>query len=429
MHLLVAGQTLLEQPEEIRIGAVVGQQLERVLVDEVVLVVVVIFFELLDEECELGVGDRSDLVPGVEAQQPWHGVSLPNRAVWYKAVVSEVPASADVVIVGSGFAGVATAWALARRGVGGALVLEREATLGRFASGRSAGLGRQLAEDDHTTALTVRGAQLARELPAWTTTGGVLSFDTDARADEYAARAAKHGIAVESIDRAAVIAHWPRLEGLRIARGLRVPSDGTIDVAGLLKLYAADAKIVLGAGATVIEPGKVTTERGAIAARVIVDATGAWAGALTGDPKLDAFKRHVFVMDAEVAPNTPWLWHLGDGELYARGDAGGLLVSPCDAAPCEAGHQDPDLVGEAHLRKRLAEADSDLADVAITRRWACQRSFAPDRKMRLGRDPDRPWLVWAAALGGHGATASAAVGERVAEAVIAALNEPVAGSR
>ena len=41
--------------------------------------------------------------------------------------------------------------------------------------------------------------------------------------------------------------------------------------------------------------------------------------------------------------------------------------------------------------------------------------------MRLGRDPSRPWLVWAAGLGGHGATASAAVGRVVAAAVIDAL--------
>jgi glycine/D-amino acid oxidase-like deaminating enzyme len=41
--------------------------------------------------------------------------------------------------------------------------------------------------------------------------------------------------------------------------------------------------------------------------------------------------------------------------------------------------------------------------------------------MRLGRDPARPWLVWAAGLGGHGATAAAAVGERVADACVSAL--------
>jgi glycine/D-amino acid oxidase-like deaminating enzyme len=41
--------------------------------------------------------------------------------------------------------------------------------------------------------------------------------------------------------------------------------------------------------------------------------------------------------------------------------------------------------------------------------------------MKLGRDARRPWLVWAAGLGGHGATASPAVGETVAVAVVEAL--------
>ncbi|HEY0986959.1 MAG TPA: FAD-dependent oxidoreductase, partial [Kofleriaceae bacterium] len=72
-----------------------------------------------------------------------------------------LPTITDVAIIGGGFAGAATAWALARRGVA-AVVLEREAAPGRFASGRSAGLGRQLAEDDATSALTIRGAELLR---------------------------------------------------------------------------------------------------------------------------------------------------------------------------------------------------------------------------------------------------------------------------
>ena len=69
----------------------------------------------------------------------------------------------------------------------------------------------------------------------------------------------------------------------------------------------------------------------------------------------------------------------------------------------------------------LDECDSAIAGVPITRRWACQRAYTEDRKMRLGRDPNRPWLVWAAGLGGHGATAAPAVGERVAAAVVEAL--------
>src|SRR5262245_28248435 len=97
--------------------------------------------------------------------------------------MNELPATADVAIVGGGFAGAATAWALGKRGIA-AVVLEREPAIGRYASGRSAGIGRQLAEDDHTTELAVRGAAVTRDLPAiWTPTGGLLSFDSEARAD------------------------------------------------------------------------------------------------------------------------------------------------------------------------------------------------------------------------------------------------------
>src|SRR5437879_4133570 len=81
IHRVVACQALLEQREQLRIAAVVGQQLERIAVDEIVLVVVVLLFELLDEERELLVVDGPDLVAGVEADQPWHGTSLPSAAV------------------------------------------------------------------------------------------------------------------------------------------------------------------------------------------------------------------------------------------------------------------------------------------------------------------------------------------------------------
>jgi D-arginine dehydrogenase len=338
--------------------------------------------------------------------------------------VIELPTTTDVAIVGGGFAGVATAWALVRRGVD-VVVLERASAPGRFASGRSAGLGRQLAEDDVTSMLTIRGAQALRsELAvAWQPCGGILSFDQPAAAEAYAARAARLGVAVERMRPADVIARWPGVEELPIAAALHVPSDGVIDVAALLAAFARDLAIVCDAGVERIEPAargvRLATARGGLEARVVVDAAGAWAGELTGAPRLAAFKRHVYVLEAAAGPAAPFLWHLGADELYVRTDAGGLLVSPCDATVTAAADQQPDAIGDAMLRVRLAA--SAWSTAPVVRRWACQRAFTADRKMRLGRDPSRPWLVWAAGLGGHGATASAAVGEVVAEACIAAL--------
>ena len=338
----------------------------------------------------------------------------------YKRSVSALPPTADVVIIGAGFAGVATAWGLGRRGVSNVIVLEREVGLGRYASGRSAGLGRQIAEDDHTTALTARGAALLREMPVWTPTGGLYSFDDAAHANAYAERAQRFEVAVELAGLEMVTARWPQLADLRCTRAMHVPSDGTIDVPALLTAFTQGVRIELGCPVQKLDGPTVVTARGPIAARVVVDASGAWAGELVGE-SLSSFKRHVFILDDEAGPPTPWLWHLGAGEMYLRRDAHGVLASPCDSAKSAPGHQDPDLVGEAHLRKLLDEADSMLAGAPITRRWACQRTFTDDRKMRLGRDSMRPWLVWAAGLGGHGATASPAIGERVANAVIEVL--------
>jgi glycine/D-amino acid oxidase-like deaminating enzyme len=339
--------------------------------------------------------------------------------------VIDLPRSADVVIGGGGFAGMSTAWALRRRKIEDVIVLEREAELGVYASGRSAGLGRQLAEDDAWTALTVRGAALLRtELAAtWTETGGVLTFDNADHAQTYVERAARFGIDAELITREMVLGHWPDLAAVEIAAALHVPSDGAIAVGPLLQLYAQGVAIARRTAVTAIEPmqggARVKTSRGDIVARVVVDATGAWAGQLLGEPPMPAFKRHVFWLDAKPSAGAPFVWHLGACELYLR-DAGGVtLASPCDSVQVPAGDQQADADGTEKLRRALA--GSSLERASIPRAWACQRTFAPSGAMLLERDPDRPWLVWAAGLGGHGATASGAVGEAVAEVVAGLL--------
>jgi glycine/D-amino acid oxidase-like deaminating enzyme len=348
-----------------------------------------------------------------------------NGATCYKAPVSEaaLPSRVEVAIIGGGFAGCATAWALAERGVG-SLVLEREPVLGSHASGRGAGLGRQLVEDDVTSRLAIRGAAVLRErfAEAWQPSGGILSFEHEADVEVYEARARRLGIAYDRLDRAQVLAWWPALTGVPIAAALLVPSDGIIDVRAALTAYARGRALELGVGVTAISevPGgvRLDTTRGAVQARVVVDATGAWAGELTGAPVVESFKRHLFVVEAAPAAAAPYLWHLGSEELYVRGDGAATLASACDTEPGPPRAQQPSPDADARLRARLAPAAPGWADTPVIRRWACQRSFTPDRLMRIGRDAHRPWLVWAVGLGGHGATASPAVGELAAAAVL-----------
>lgn len=347
----------------------------------------------------------------------------------------DLPRSADVVIVGGGFAGMSTAWALRSRGITDVVVLEREADLGRYASGRSAGLGRQLAETDALTAMTVRGAALLREkfAHAWTPTGGVLSFDNGEHAQAYVERAARFGIEVQPMSSEMVLGYWPALGAVEIVSALHIPSDGVIDVGALLASYAAGIEVMRSTAVTGVSPlaggARLHTSRGDIVGRVIVDAAGAWAGQLFGEPALASFKRHVYLLDANPSAAAPYVWHLGACELYVRAAGDQILVSPCDATPTSPGDQQPDLEGEIKLRRAFAGAAFE--HTAIKGAWACQRTFptaaadvgvpiagAPaGGAMLLGRDTQCTWLVWAAGLGGHGATASAAVGETVADAV------------
>jgi glycine/D-amino acid oxidase-like deaminating enzyme len=348
--------------------------------------------------------------------------------------VIDLPRSADVVIVGGGFAGMSTAWALRARGITDVVVVERETDLGRYASGRSAGLGRQLAEDDALTAMTVRGAAVLREklAHAWTPTGGVLSFDNAEHAQAYVERAARFGIEAVAMSTEMLLGTWPALDAVEIVSALHIPSDGVIDIAALLATYATGIHIVRSTHVTRVSPlsggARLHTNRGDIVARAVVDAAGAWAGQAFGNPPLASFKRHVYLLDAAPAPDAPYVWHLGACELYLRGAGAETLVSPCDTTLTPAGDQQPDLEGEIKLRR--AFAGSSLETAPIARAWACQRTFpsatanptvsiagSPIAAMLLGRDAHHSWLVWAAGLGGHGATASAAVGETVADAV------------
>ncbi len=353
----------------------------------------------------------------------------------------------DVVIIGAGFAGAATAWALLAQAPALRLALvDRDPALGAYASGRSAGMGRQLAEDDETTALTLAGARALREHGAgrfWHEHGGLLTFDEAHHLVAYQARAAAHQLTCRAVAR-------PELErlGLHAEHGLWVPSDGLIEVREFLAFLVTQAQrrgaaLELGTEVTSISFPKsgprLETPRGTLTCRAVVEATGAWAGALTGRA-FAPLRRHVHVLpgaptegssgpdeppataEPRLASDGPFVWHLGAREVYLRPRADGTwLSSPCDEHAGAPGDQSIDLEAVQELEVRLGALAPAWARVAPQQAWSCQRTFTAERRMVIERDSRHPSLVWAAALGGHGATAACAVGQAAAELVRQAL--------
>jgi glycine/D-amino acid oxidase-like deaminating enzyme len=75
-----------------------------------------------------------------------------------------------------------------------------------------------------------------------------------------------------------------------------------------------------------------------------------------------------------------------------------------------------------HVQEMLAEKIQDyipaLGDVSISRGWAGFRTLTPDGRFVIGWDGTVEGLFWAAGLGGHGMTTSAAVGRLAADLLL-----------
>ncbi len=359
-----------------------------------------------------------------------------------------LPGRVDIVIAGGGFAGAATAWALARRGVGDVLVLEASDQFGSQASGRNASMARQLTSDPVTSAVLRRSVALFLgpdgEVGADARRSGSLLLVDASAGDAWLRAVEDTGGASQRIDRARAVARVPVLEEARFDGAIATESDAVVDVSGLLWRYlrrarAGGARLEVGCPVTGVrvDGGRVVgveTPQGDVACRVLVDAAGSWANevaALAGLSGLSMtpFRRHLVVTPPIpwVEPDWPFVWHLTD-DYYFRPEVGGLLLSACDQAPAAPGTGTRDPAALEMLADRLSRRCPRLAGVPVQTWWAGLRTITADGRFAIGPDPRLAGFFWVAGLGGHGMTGSAAVGEIAAARLAGDEGGPLAGA-
>lgn len=154
------------------------------------------------------------------------------------------------VIIGTGFAGAATAYHLTQMGLADALMLEQEVMPGMHASGRNAAMVRQVVADESIAQLARASAVFLRRLPEnwpleteFRQTGALLLTEQKGAALWQAAaqRAQQAGVVAEWWTADRIHRKFPMLEGSPAAGGVWCPTDGVIDIHNLLHGYLRGA--------------------------------------------------------------------------------------------------------------------------------------------------------------------------------------------
>ncbi len=264
-----------------------------------------------------------------------------------------LPAQVDVVVIGAGIAGTASAYFLAEKGVK-VLLCEKGRVAGEQSS-RNWGWVRQQGRDWAELPIMMEANRIWRGLAAktgeadlaFTPSGCLYLADSAAGLAKYETwheLAKRHQLDTRMLTAAEVAARVPGLQG-RCAGGMVTESDGRAEPFVAVPALARAARVL---GASVIETcavrcldleagriAGVVTERGRVRCERVLLAGGAWSNAFAANAGVDLPQLAVRSTAArtEAAPSAPYEGNISTSGLAIRRRAdGGYTVATGDLA-------------------------------------------------------------------------------------------------
>lgn len=346
-----------------------------------------------------------------------------------------LPAQADVVIIGGGVMGVSTAYHLVRSGVERVVLLERD-ELGEGSTARSAGGVRALFSDEINIALGLRsletferfGEEFGQEIDLHQV-GYLFLLESDADVAVFTKNAElQRSMGVDSrmisVTEAAALSPMIDTEGLMAA--LWSPRAGHCTPDSVVHGYARAARaagvtIATHTAATGLEMDGtsivgVQTTRGPISSPTVICTAGAWSkevGSWAGVPlPVEPLRRQILTTEPipDLDPHTPFTIDFSSS-LYFHNEGNGLLIGMAE-------HEDSwsfDVSRDPGWLPSVAEAMQrrvpSLVDVGIASGWAGLYEMTPDANALIGRSQDVPGFFYACGFSGHGFLMGPAVGE------------------
>lgn len=326
----------------------------------------------------------------------------------------------DVLIIGGGVLGVSLAYHLARENQL-CIVLERESTVAAHASGKNAGMLRQL----------YRHPQLsdwaARSIALWPTELRALTFR---ETGSYVVGRNSPGHHKELFQEQSLPVTW---SGTKTAMpSVYTKTDGLLDPGAYVNwLYRATDRAFakFHFNETVTELSKpsrdwlVTTRSGRnFSAPIVVNAAGAWINSFLSAPSshvdASAYARHLFVVRGwqngfmaapqyGYTPRCGYYWDEANGWYMREWSERERLVSVCDRFPAVPEEfVERQEVKELVAQKLLSALPHVATNLSIGNSWFCFRTYTDDQLPIWGPDEDAPGLFWLAAFGGFGMSTS-----------------------
>jgi sarcosine oxidase len=361
----------------------------------------------------------------------------------------------DVIVLGIGGMGSATAYHLARRG-------RRVLGLDAFARGhhngsshgKSRGIREAYGESPQYVPLVQRAYTLWRELEAetgqrlLTITGGMsLGPAEPGFGANQKDAAAQYGLTVEELTPAEIMARWP---------GFNVP-DGYIGMydphTGFLtpeQCVAAHLDLAAKHGAELhhSEPARrwspdgagvrVETDTAMYTADALVITAGPWAGEILSDLDLPCEVWRMY--NVYFAPTRPELFGPERFPVYGfRGPEGsyyGVPMLPGDGLKIGR-HDRGDVCTPESARRTIRPDEIDLMRTVLDRYMpgatgevldatTCLYTMTPDSHFIIDHHPEHAQVVYAAGFSGHGFKFTAAIGEAMADlATTGATRHPI----
>ncbi|MCK5687641.1 FAD-dependent oxidoreductase [Myxococcota bacterium] len=359
-----------------------------------------------------------------------------------------LPTKTQIVIIGGGIMGLATAYHLAKNGLTDVVVLERS-YINSGASGRNGGGIREQWATEQNVDLMKGSLAICRDfakdlgINIWLRQGGLLFVATQKAhmegLEKNVALQNRLGVPTRLLSATQAKNVAEGLNHTDLVGASYNPEDGILFPWPFLWGYADGAtsrgvKVatfteVTGLEETAGRISAVVTNRGTIECDLVINATAAWAPQIAKMANVELPnipERHEILVSEPLKPFlTPLVSQIGSGLYFSQSMRGEIVGGLGDPAEPPGIEMRSSLRFLTLMARALVHRLPRLSDVKVMRQWAGTYDVTPDRNPILGEVDEVEGFFQLHGFVGHGFMMAPAVGKIVGEFLAKGTSHPI----